>query len=251
MAGQPEGRAAARGSLRIYLGAAAGVGKTFAMLGEGHRRAERGADVVVGFAETHGRPQTAALLAGLEVVPRARIDYRGASFEEMDVDAVLARKPQIALVDELAHTNVPGSRNEKRWQDVAGTARRRHRRDLRGQHPAPGIAQRRRRADHRGAAAGDHSRLGGARGRPGRARRHDGRGAAPPDGARQHLPAGEDRRGAHELLPVGKPDRAAGAGAAVAGRQGRRRAAEVPRRTRHPHHLGGPRADRRRADRRT
>ncbi len=118
MAGQPEGRAAARGSLRIYLGAAAGVGKTFAMLGEGHRRAERGADVVVGFAETHGRPQTAALLAGLEVVPRARIDYRGASFEEMDVDAVLARKPQIALVDELAHTNVPGSRNEKRWQDV-------------------------------------------------------------------------------------------------------------------------------------
>jgi two-component system sensor histidine kinase KdpD len=118
MAGQPEGRAAARGSLRIYLGAAAGVGKTFAMLGEGHRRAERGADVVVGFAETHGRLQTAALLAGLEVVPRARVNYRDASFEEMDVDAVLARKPQIALVDELAHTNVPGSRNEKRWQDV-------------------------------------------------------------------------------------------------------------------------------------
>jgi two-component system, OmpR family, sensor histidine kinase KdpD len=88
------------------------------MLGEGHRRAERGADVVVAFAESHGRPQTAALLAGLEVVPRARIDYRGASFEEMDVDAVLARKPQIALVDELAHTNVPGSRNEKRWQDI-------------------------------------------------------------------------------------------------------------------------------------
>jgi two-component system sensor histidine kinase KdpD len=118
MAGQPEGRAAARGSLRIYLGAAAGVGKTFAMLGEGHRRAERGADVAVAFAETHGRPQTAALIAGLEVVPRARVNYRDASFEEMDVDAVLARKPQIALVDELAHTNVPGSRNEKRWQDV-------------------------------------------------------------------------------------------------------------------------------------
>jgi two-component system, OmpR family, sensor histidine kinase KdpD len=88
------------------------------MLGEGHRRAERGADVVVGFAETHGRPQTAALLDGLEAVPRARLGYRGGSFEEMDVDAVLARKPQIALVDELAHTNVPGSRNEKRWQDV-------------------------------------------------------------------------------------------------------------------------------------
>jgi two-component system, OmpR family, sensor histidine kinase KdpD len=118
MAGQPEGRAGARGSLRIYLGAAAGVGKTYAMLGEGHRRAERGADVVIALAETHGRPQTAALLAGLEVVPRTRVTYRGSTFEEMDVDGVLARKPQIALVDELAHTNVPGSRNEKRWQDV-------------------------------------------------------------------------------------------------------------------------------------
>ena len=108
-----------RGQLRIYLGAAAGVGKTFAMLSEGHRREERGADVVVAFAETHGRTQTAAQIDGLEVVPRKRLEYRGASFEEMDVDAVLARKPQIALVDELAHTNVPGSRNPKRWQDVA------------------------------------------------------------------------------------------------------------------------------------
>jgi two-component system, OmpR family, sensor histidine kinase KdpD len=107
-----------RGFLRIYLGAAAGVGKTFAMLGEGHRRAERGADVVVAFVETHGRPQTAALLDGLEVVGRRRISYRGTTFEEMDLDAVLARQPQIALVDELAHTNVPGSRHEKRWQDV-------------------------------------------------------------------------------------------------------------------------------------
>ncbi len=107
-----------RGFLRIYLGAAAGVGKTFAMLGEGHRRAERGADVVVAFVETHGRPQTAALLDGLEVIGRRRISYRGATFEEMDLDAVLARQPQIALVDELAHTNVPGSRHEKRWQDV-------------------------------------------------------------------------------------------------------------------------------------
>jgi two-component system sensor histidine kinase KdpD len=107
-----------RGFLRIYLGAAAGVGKTFAMLGEGHRRAERGAGVVVAFVETHGRPQTAVLLDGLEVIGRRRISYRGATFEEMDLDAVLARHPQIALVDELAHTNVPGSRHEKRWQDV-------------------------------------------------------------------------------------------------------------------------------------
>jgi two-component system, OmpR family, sensor histidine kinase KdpD len=119
MAWRRDDSTAPRGQLRIYLGAAAGVGKTFAMLSEGHRRAERGTDVVVGFAETHGRPQTAALIDGLEVVPTKRLEYRGSSFEEMDVDAVLARKPQIALVDELAHTNVPGSRNEKRWEDVA------------------------------------------------------------------------------------------------------------------------------------
>jgi len=107
-----------RGQLRIYLGSAAGVGKTFAMLGEGHRRRERGADVVVAFVETHGRQHTADQLAGLEVVPRARLAYRGTSFEEMDIDGVLARAPEIALVDEFAHSNVPGSRNEKRWQDV-------------------------------------------------------------------------------------------------------------------------------------
>jgi two-component system, OmpR family, sensor histidine kinase KdpD len=108
----------ALGQLRIYLGAAAGVGKTFAMLNEGRRRREYGEDVVVGFIEPHGRQKTAAQVADLEVVPRRRIDYRGSVFEEMDLDAVLARRPQVALVDELAHTNVPGSRNEKRWQDV-------------------------------------------------------------------------------------------------------------------------------------
>jgi two-component system sensor histidine kinase KdpD len=107
-----------RGQLRIYLGSAAGVGKTFSMLGEGHRRAERGTDVVVAFVETHGRPHTAALIEGLEAIPRKRMAYRSASFEEMDIDAVLARRPEVALVDEFAHTNVPGSRNEKRWQDV-------------------------------------------------------------------------------------------------------------------------------------
>jgi two-component system sensor histidine kinase KdpD len=119
MAGYSEGRVKPRGQLRVYLGAAAGVGKTYAMLSEGHRRAERGADVVVAFAETHGRSQTAALIDGLEVVPRKKLAYRGSEWEEMDLDAVLARRPQIALVDELAHTNVPGSRHEKRWQDVA------------------------------------------------------------------------------------------------------------------------------------
>ena len=108
----------ARGRLRIYLGAAPGVGKTVAMLNEGHRRAGRGTDVVVGLCETHGRDHTASLLEGLEVIPRRRLDYRGAVMEEMDLDSIIARNPRVALVDELAHTNVPGSRHEKRWQDI-------------------------------------------------------------------------------------------------------------------------------------
>ncbi|WP_369146991.1 DUF4118 domain-containing protein [Streptomyces sp. R44] len=108
-----------RGKLRIYLGAAPGVGKTYAMLSEGHRRVERGTDCVVAFVEHHGRPRTEVMLRGLEKVPRRILEYRGTTFPEMDVDAVLARRPAVALVDELAHTNVPGSRNPKRWQDVA------------------------------------------------------------------------------------------------------------------------------------
>jgi two-component system sensor histidine kinase KdpD len=107
-----------RGQLRVYLGAAPGVGKTYAMLDEGHRRAERGTDVVVAFVETHDRPHTAEKLAGLEVLPRRTITYRGAGFSELDVQAVLERAPDVALVDELAHTNVPGSDHAKRWQDV-------------------------------------------------------------------------------------------------------------------------------------
>lgn len=107
-----------RARLRIYLGMAAGVGKTFAMLNEGRRRESRGTDVVIGYVETHGRTLTAAQIGDLEVIPRKRIIYRGVTLDEMDVDAVLARHPQVALVDELAHTNVPGSRHEKRYQDV-------------------------------------------------------------------------------------------------------------------------------------
>jgi two-component system, OmpR family, sensor histidine kinase KdpD len=109
----------ATGNFRIYLGAAAGVGKTYAMLNEGHRRMSRGTDVVVGFVECHGRQLTEDMIDGLEVVPRKQIDYRGSRLDEMDVDAVIARHPEVALIDELAHTNVPGSgRNTKRWQDV-------------------------------------------------------------------------------------------------------------------------------------
>ncbi|WP_345003529.1 sensor histidine kinase, partial [Streptosporangium album] len=107
-----------RGRLRVYLGAAPGVGKTFAMLGEGRRRLERGRDVVVGLVETHGRPRTAELIGGMEIVPRRTLVHRGTSFTELDVAAVIARAPRIALIDELAHTNVPGSKNAKRWQDI-------------------------------------------------------------------------------------------------------------------------------------
>ncbi len=116
-----ESRQAVRpaGKFRIYLGSAAGVGKTCAMLDEGWRRHNRGADVVVGFVETHGRSHTAELIRDLEVVPRTVVEYRGATFEEMDLAAVLERRPEVALVDELAHTNVPGSGpHEKRWEDV-------------------------------------------------------------------------------------------------------------------------------------
>jgi two-component system, OmpR family, sensor histidine kinase KdpD len=107
-----------RGKLRIYLGAAPGVGKTYAMLAEGQRRRVRGTDVVAALIETHGRMLTAAMTEGLEIVPRRTMTHRGATFTEMDVDAVLARHPQVALVDEFAHSNVPGCRNAKRWQDV-------------------------------------------------------------------------------------------------------------------------------------
>jgi two-component system sensor histidine kinase KdpD len=107
-----------RGRLRVYLGMAPGVGKTFRMLEEGHRRSERGTDLIVGFVEAHGRPETEKLLDGLEIVPRRRIEHRGVAIEEMDTDAILARAPAVALVDELAHTNAPGSSRSKRWEDV-------------------------------------------------------------------------------------------------------------------------------------
>ncbi|MCV7065106.1 sensor histidine kinase KdpD [Mycolicibacterium farcinogenes] len=114
----PSSSPAKRGELRIYLGAAPGVGKTYAMLGEAHRRLERGTDVVAAVVETHGRKKTAGLLDGIEIIPPRYIEYRGGRFPELDVPAVLARNPQVVLVDELAHTNTPGSKNPKRWQDV-------------------------------------------------------------------------------------------------------------------------------------
>ena len=111
-------RRSKRGRLKLYIGFAAGVGKTYRMLEEAHALARRGVDVALGFIETHGRADTAALVDGLEQITRARIEYRGVSIEEMDVAAIIARHPEIVVVDEIAHTNAPGSRNRRRFQDV-------------------------------------------------------------------------------------------------------------------------------------
>ena len=107
-----------KGVLKLFLGYAPGVGKTYGMLSEAIRRHSRGEDIVIGFVETHGRKGIAELACQLETVPRKKIEYKGTQFEEMDLDAVLARKPQVALVDELAHTNIPGSKHRKRYEDV-------------------------------------------------------------------------------------------------------------------------------------
>ncbi len=113
-----EEKQARHGRLKVFLGFAAGVGKTYEMLNEANRRKQRGQDVVIGYIETHKREGTEGQLGDLEIIPRRKIEYRGATFEEMDADAILKRHPDLALVDELAHTNVPGSAREKRWQDV-------------------------------------------------------------------------------------------------------------------------------------
>jgi two-component system, OmpR family, sensor histidine kinase KdpD len=115
---QAEEQQQARGRLKIFLGYAAGVGKTYAMLEAAHQRKEEGVDLVVAYVETHGRAETEAMLQDLEIIPRKQVEYRGVILPEMDVDAVLARRPQLALVDELAHANAPGSRHPKRHQDV-------------------------------------------------------------------------------------------------------------------------------------
>src|SRR5271170_2113889 len=107
-----------KGIFKLFLGYAPGVGKTYSMLSEGIRRHARGEDVVIGVVETHGRKGVVELISQLEIVPRKTIEYKGTKFEEMDVDAILARKPQVVVVDELAHTNLPGGRNAKRYQDV-------------------------------------------------------------------------------------------------------------------------------------
>ena len=235
-----------RGSLRIYLGAAPGVGKTFAMLNEGRRRCERGADVVVGLVETHGRQRTADQIGDLEVVPRRTVEHRGSELTEMDVDAILRRHPDLVLVDELAHSNAPGSRNEKRWADVdelldAGidvisTVNIQHLESLNDVvERITGIRQRETIPDH-----------AVRRRRPDRARRHGARGAAPPPRPRQRLRPGEGRRRPRQLLPAGQPVGAARAGPALGRRPRRRRPAGLPRAPRHHPPVGDARTRRRR-----
>ena len=204
------------GPFRIYLGAAPGVGKTYAMLSEGQRRRARGTDVVAGFVESYGRPLTEELINGLEVVPRKVVQYRGSRLEEMDLGAVLRRRPDIALVNELAHTNVPGSgRNEKRWQDVleildAGisvitTVNIQHLESLADDVAHMTGAKVRERVPDWVVRKADQIEL---------VELLTGT-AAPPDAARQHLPQGKGPPGPHALLPHRQPDRLAGAGAAV------------------------------------
>ena len=239
-----------RGTLRIYLGAAPGVGKTYAMLGEGCRRHDRGTDVVVGLVETHGRELTRAQIGDLEVVPRKRIDYRGTTLEEMDVDAILRRGPAVALVDELAHTNVPGSRNEKRWQDVeelldAGitvisTLNIQHLESLNDVvERITGITQRETIPDEVARRADQIELVDMS---PEALRRRMAHGNV--------YPAEQDRCRARQLLPRREPRRAPGARPPLGGRPRRRGARPVPAPSRHRPALGDPRARARRAHRR-
>ncbi len=201
-----------RGILRVYLGSAPGVGKTFRMLDEGWRRRERGTDVVVAYVETHGRTLTEAQLRDLEVIPRVVREYRGALMEEMDLEAVLARHPVVALVDELAHTNVVGSTNEKRWQDVdamldAGidvitTVNIQHLESVND------VVEK----ITRHSSTRDHPRRDRPSRRTDRDRRRYARGPSSADGARQYLRRRQDRRIAGELLSRRKSQRASRAG---------------------------------------
>ena len=210
------GSAETAGRFRIYLGVAPGAGKTVAMLGEGHRQQQQGGDVVVGFVECHGRLVTEARAAGLENVPRKVVEYRGGRFEEMDLDAVLRRHPQVALVDELAHTNLPGSgRSRQALGRCPGAAGRRHRHRRDRQYPAPGERGGHSRAHHPRAGPRTGPGPGRAPGRPDRARRLLARAAPPPDAARQRVPGRSGPRRPRPFLPPGQPDRPAGASAAL------------------------------------
>ena len=186
--------ARAADSLKVFLGMAAGVGKTYRMLQEGHAEREAGRDVVIGYMEPHDRPETSALAEGLEAVPRRRVTYRGTELEEMDLPALLGRAPELALIDELAHTNAPGVEHRKRYEDVARRPRRRDRRLLDRQRPAPGVAQRPGHRADRDPGARDDPRRGAGRGRRGRAGRPHPGGADRAPARGQGLPRRERSR---------------------------------------------------------
>ena len=193
-------RRQARGRLKVYLGSAAGVGKTYAMLREGQRLKKQGVDVVIGFVETHGRAETQEQIGDLEIIPPRIIEYRGVKLREMDLDAILARRPTVCLVDELAHTNVPGSKHAKRYQDVEELLHRGHSCDHNREHPALREPLRRDRAGHRREGQGALPRPRPGRSRPDRQRRRLGRRPDRTAQDRQDLPPGTDQHLARELL---------------------------------------------------
>ena len=201
---------------------AAGVGKTYAMLEEGHDRLREGEDVVIGWLESHGRAETAAMAEGIEVVPPREVVHRGITLREMDTAAVIARRPGVALVDELAHTNAPDSAPRQALLRRRGPAPRRDRRDLDGERPAPGEPQRPRLRAHRGAGARDDPRRRPARCRRGRAGGPHPRGAPGAPSRGQGLSRRSGRRGAAQLLhrrQPGHPARGRPAGGRGSGRR--------------------------------
>ena len=239
-----------RGDLRVYLGAAPGVGKTYSMLAEAHRRTERGTDVVAAVIETHGRRKTTQQLAGIEVIPPRFVEYQGDRYPELDVDAVLARRPQVVLIDDFAHTNTPGSENANRWQDVeqflnAGitvitTVNVQHLESLNDvvSHII-GVEQEERMPDQFVRAA-DQIELVDIT--PEALRRRIVHGNVYPP---EHAEAAMEN-----YFPARKPQRTATIGAVMAGRPGRHRASKVPHRQEHHRHLGGPGTGGRGGDRR-
>ena len=228
----------ARGKLRLYLGAAPGVGKTYAMLNEGWRRKERGTDVVIGWVQDHGRPHTDAQIRDLEIFPRRSVEYRGQTLEEMDLDGLLARQPELVLVDELAHTNAPGSKHDKRWQDVeelldAGinvisTINLQHLESLNDVvEGITGVAQHETVPDPVVRAADQLELVDMA---PEALRRRLAHGNVYPPRAHRCRPG--------QLLPHREPDRAPRAGPPVGGRPGRRGAQRLPRAPQHRRSVG-------------
>ena len=232
-----------RGHLRIYLGAAPGVGKTYAMLDEGGRRHHAAPTWSSASSRPTGGPEPRRSSATSRSSPRRAIEPTAApTFEEMDLDAVLARQPAGGPGRRAGPHQRPGLPPRQALAGRRGAARRRHRRHLHGQHPAPRVAQRRGRAHHRRPPARDRARRGGAGRRPGRAGRHDPRGPAAPHGPRQHLRPREGRRRARATTSGSATWRAARAGPALGGRPGRRRPPGLHGGPRHRRHVGDPRA---------